>query len=334
MIRQASRPARGAERRLAGAEEALSRAQAALARYRDSSGALTALTPQNFAAGLAKRQGDVEGAAIALAIARTAIDPTPPPPDLETAWPQLSVGQRRAIIERTLDGVFLAPGREPASARARALPRGSAPADLPRRGVPLTAVEPFDPAAHRGSLRLRAPARRSPRRIEAELRAWRADQSAWPSYVEFLLAGRARLYLQVLGYGGPHYWARRLGCSRPPRVTNWSEQRIRDGLRPILAGREQWPSRAEFEALGLSGLRRAVIRNGGIASWARELGSAPEPTLPRIRGTAGPPSRQPQPARVLAWLSARRELVSARRIAAAPPRGLRPRSPAPAGRAP
>jgi DNA invertase Pin-like site-specific DNA recombinase len=269
--------AAGADRhtrsRVAKAEAALERTSAALVRYRDHSGALTALSPERFAAGLTKRQEDVEQAALRLASAQRAAEaPGAVPRDLEQAWPGLSIERRREVIEEFVDCVFVIAGREPAIDRAHVCRRGCAPIDVPRRGVPVGEIRRFAPGAGTRSARLRPPTRWSERRIERELLAWRGEAEGWPAYIEFLLAGRSRLYLQVLGWGGPHYWAKRLGWHTPPRTVTWSEERIRGALRPLLAGREEWPSAAEFGAGGLSAVRRAVVRHGGIGLWAKEFG--------------------------------------------------------------
>jgi hypothetical protein len=262
-----------ARRRVAAAEEAFRRAEWTLERYRDGSGAVTALTPENFARGLAKRQADLEGAAVGLASARRALDATGfPRPDLPDHWSGLSVAQRRRVIDERLDCIFVSAGNGPVTGRAHVCRRGMGPADLPRRGAPIGELRGFDPRSCPGTGRLRRPPRWGPRRIESELRSWREDANEWPTYVEFLVAGRAHLHHQVLAYGGICFWASRLSWTGAPRTTRWTTETIEDGLRPILAGREVWPSAADFRRVGLGGLRRAVIRHGGIQRWADKSG--------------------------------------------------------------
>jgi DNA invertase Pin-like site-specific DNA recombinase len=284
------------ERRIALAEVELAKAKDKLSRYRDRSGALTVLTPENFAAGLAKRQSDVEIAAIAVADARRTNDgPRGVPANLESSWPTLSIAERREVIDEFLDCVFVMAGTEPVVERSHVYRRGCGPPDVPRRGVPLGEIEALLPSRHPGSTRLSRPRAWNPTRIEAELLDWRGTQDEWPSYVEFLLGGRARLHEQILGYGGTQYWARRLSWSRPPRATVWNPELIRGGLRPILTGRAEWPSAAEFESLGLGGLRRAVIRHGGITHWAAVSGLR---LRPGTGSNAGPGmNQQPSPVR-------------------------------------
>lgn len=267
--RAAGRPAR-----ITAAERALARAEEALERYRDRSGAVTALTPGRFAEGLRKRQRDVEAAALRVAAAgREVLTAGEGSVDLAAGWNELSVEERRSVIEARLDCIFVMAERVPVRERAWVCRRGRGPVDVPRRGLPIGEVRAFEPTiGDTGAVRLPRPRPWGPRRIEAELLRWRGDLVEWPTYVEFLLAGRARLHLQILGYGGVRYWARRLGWSGAPRTTRWDEEAILGGLRPIIAGREVWPSAAEFRELGLEGLRRAVIRHGGITSWAATCG--------------------------------------------------------------
>jgi hypothetical protein len=266
------KPSKGAEQRIERAEAELVRRRDALVRYRDSSGAVTALSPENFAAGLAKREADIESAALGLAAAQRATDCSRDRDALEVNWSTLTVAERRREIEAEVDCIFVSAADAVVTDRCHVCPRGMGPVDAPRRGVPLGELRPFRPEKHRGIVRLRYPHPWSERRIEREFRAWRGDEMCWPSYEEFLLAGRLRLYGQILGWGGSGYWARRIGCESAPRVTLWSDEAIAAGLRPILRGREVWSAKAEFERLGLGGLRRAVIRNGGIARWAKLSG--------------------------------------------------------------
>jgi hypothetical protein len=57
----------------------------------------------------------------------------------------------------------------------------------------------------------------------------------------------------------------------------WTEERVRQELREFLAGRDEWPSAADFALAGRRSLRDMVYRFGGSRRWARELGvSYPE----------------------------------------------------------
>lgn len=75
-----------------------------------------------------------------------------------------------------------------------------------------------------------------------------------------------------MAYGGPHYWGSRLGFAVASNIVKWNEGRLRAALTPILAGREEWPRRAELKAAGLTAIYSAVRAHGGIAHWAEEFG--------------------------------------------------------------
>ncbi len=117
-------------------------------------------------------------------------------------------------------------------------------------------------------------------RIDAELREFLAGRDEWPSYREFVAAGRARLREAITKRGGQRRWARRVGVRWRERSlgypTLWTEQRVRSELEEFLAGHEVWPSQREFEEAGYANLRAAVTRLGGVERWAREL------RLPRV----------------------------------------------------
>jgi len=115
-------------------------------------------------------------------------------------------------------------------------------------------------------------------RVDAELRAFLADREEWPSYREFVAAGKGRLREEVTKRGGERRWARRVGVRwrkrQPGYATRWTEERLRAELKEFLAGREVWPSHEEFDHAGRANLRAAVTRLGGVERWARELGLA------------------------------------------------------------
>jgi hypothetical protein len=56
----------------------------------------------------------------------------------------------------------------------------------------------------------------------------------------------------------------------PDRV--WTQERLYEELERFTAGREAWPTQAEFVAAGRSDLSQAVTRYGGAAFWAEALG--------------------------------------------------------------
>jgi hypothetical protein len=62
---------------------------------------------------------------------------------------------------------------------------------------------------------------------------------------------------------------RTLGSGRGHR---WDDGSIRAALTELLAGREDWPTCDEFEAMGAKYLREVIGRGRGAAWWAREMG--------------------------------------------------------------
>ena len=83
--------------------------------------------------------------------------------------------------------------------------------------------------------------------------------------------------------------------TRPRKVRpkhGWTEDRVRAELRDFLAGRDEWPTYAEFARTGQRSLRDAVTHTGGAERWARRMrvryvkrkpGYAPRWTEDRIR---------------------------------------------------
>jgi hypothetical protein len=118
--------------------------------------------------------------------------------------------------------------------------------------------------------------------IDAELRRFLADRRVWPSYAEFVAAGRGGLRRAITRHGGACMWAARVGiewAERPPGYApHWTAERVRAELKTFLANRTVWPSRVEFEAEGLKTLREAISRLGGVEAWAAEFG-LPRPNL-------------------------------------------------------
>lgn len=61
----------------------------------------------------------------------------------------------------------------------------------------------------------------------------------------------------------------------------WTEENIERELRALLRGRERWPRRKEFEAVGQARLLNAAYRHGGAALWAQKLGVSYPPSRSR-----------------------------------------------------
>jgi hypothetical protein len=123
--------------------------------------------------------------------------------------------------------------------------------------------------------------------VERELRHFLAGQDAWPTYRTFERAGLKSLRDAVTRSGGAVQWARRLGiryvAHSPGYAPLWTEDRIRTDLRDYLKGRDEWPSRAAFEADGRTALRNAVNRTGGPDRWAAEFGLGRKTRLAGVR---------------------------------------------------
>jgi DNA invertase Pin-like site-specific DNA recombinase len=253
--------------------EVLERVQGELERYRDNPRLIMTLGPESFDAGLAKRQGSVERASLELARARRAAeDPgAPTRQQLEDSWPDMSIDERRDIIERIVDCIFVESGTAPILQRAHVCKRGDAPIDLPLMGRAIGAIRPFRSGKGSKSVRLRPMRSWGERRIERELKVFLGGSKSWPRYAEFSLAGQGRLHRQVMEWGGPYYWAHRLGLDTSPRLVAWTDPNIRGALRGFLARRDKWPVRAEFIAAGLRFLHKAVERHGGVAYWSGEF---------------------------------------------------------------
>ena len=251
----------------------LDRAREELAGYRDAPGLRGTLGDGSFQTGLAKRQRTLERASLALAAAERAGE-TPelvPKGQLDARWPNLDLEQRRNLISRHVECIFIEPGTAPISERAHVCAPGIAPIDIPRRGVPLGEIRPFE-AANAESRTLSPLMHWGARRLEAELKQFLDGRDAWPHYNDFARSGQSRLHQQAMQWGGSYYWSSRLGVEIASRVAHWSEERIANALAPLLAGSTVWPSFGEFRDAGMLPVRKAVIQRGGISHWARKFG--------------------------------------------------------------
>jgi hypothetical protein len=87
----------------------------------------------------------------------------------------------------------------------------------------------------------------------------------------------------------------------------WTQERIRAGLLAFCAGRDAWPSAAEFKEAGRFDLYVAASRYGGIRFWTSELGLTrePQPVPPAAtpRRTMFRPRLQWVPAAAVAMLA-------------------------------
>lgn len=90
--------------------------------------------------------------------------------------------------------------------------------------------------------------------------------------------------------GGGTRWSQALGMPAP-QPARWTDELIEAELRRVGAGATRWPSRAEFQAAGATGVLRAVYRGHGSRWWAERLGLSTEGL--RTRRSVAQRSRHP-----------------------------------------
>jgi DNA invertase Pin-like site-specific DNA recombinase len=274
-------------KRLADTEDKVAQAETDVAAYRDNLRLQHTLGEERFVAGLEHRARVLERALLELAAARRAAETSGvcDPSELQTRWPQLSVDERRELIGRVIDCLFIGGRTGPVTERVYVCLRGEEPVDLPRRGGRHHKLRSFDwPKRLRAANRLREPRPWSERRIRQELSMYMEGRDGWSTYDAFQVAGHARLWHQVMRYGGPGFWSKELGIEISARylMPRWNRERLRAALTPFLRRFDHWPLQTEWDAAGLSALRKAVRYHGGTKYWAAEFG------LPRRDRRQGP----------------------------------------------
>lgn len=267
---------RPAPRRLATCEQNVEEAEKDLAAYRDNPKLLRTLGEERFSAGLARRTARLERALLQLAAARRADeDQQLDAAQLEGRWSELSIDERRQLMALVIDCLFIRGQSGPATERVHVCLHGEEPIDLPRPGGHRQeGIHPFQFARRpRVANRLRQPRQWSERRIREKLSEFLKERDDWPGYDEFQAAGQARLWHQVMGYGGPWFWSNELGAKVRHRygVPRWNRERLRAALTPFLRRLDHWPLQSEFDAAGPSALRKAVHCHGGASYWAAEF---------------------------------------------------------------
>jgi hypothetical protein len=113
-------------------------------------------------------------------------------------------------------------------------------------------------------------------RIKSELAALTDGRDDWPSHTEFVAAGRLNLYETIRLRNLREQLADELRLRLPPRrhtpPRRWTEPAIRAALDALTAGRDNWPSRRDFDAANLTGLYVTLYTTGTRDEWARRYG--------------------------------------------------------------
>jgi hypothetical protein len=247
-------------------ESAVAKAEANLAAFRDEPSILTALGADAFAAGLADRRLHLEKKLVDLARARSSETFPLDTKELQKEWVDLNWEGRQAAFAKLLDCVIVEPGSEPLERRAWVFRRGKGPIGFSQGKLTLSSRSFGEDGE-----RLPKPRRWSPGRLEKEVREFLVGHSRWPTYRDFAQAGRARLFAQVLRFGGPYYWGPLVGVDVPRQYVRWSDDVLRDALAPMLAGRNTWPGAAAFEKAGMKAVYIAAREHGGLRRWAQEF---------------------------------------------------------------
>ena len=269
---------------LAAAEHALRSASAALVRYRDGDHVLRTLGEEAYLAGVAVRDQRVRRARLKLAAVREShfIYTLPPNSKLERRWVDMSDHERRSLIAKAIDCVFVSAGHRPLEDRVTICRTGTAP-KLPRPGT--FKARQARPFVAQPKHRWPTPKPWPTDRIERELNDYLQGKRIWPSPEEFEAAGRRRLHEQIVRHAGVKCWAHHVALpviGRGPSREPWTEARVRAALRLYLRRKRHWPSQHDFERDGLSGLHHAIRHTRGISPWRDEFAL---PTAPPRGGT-------------------------------------------------
>lgn len=267
------RPSRSIATRTRRCEEKVVQAEADLDRYRDNPRLHATLGDRRYEAGLTRRQQTLEEAALRLSGVRRELASSEAAGSvgLEDRWGTLELVERRDVVAQRIEVIFVRPGSEPITERAYVCTSGTAPIDTPRRSRHAGPLRPFIPQEVL-TVRLRDSRPWGVNKIERELREFLPGYRQWPTYSEFSIKGRARLFQQVMDFGGPYYWITRLGSDVRPRMVKWTDHRLERALVPIMKGRTRWPSAAEFDSFGMRRVRETASAHGGVRRWADHFG--------------------------------------------------------------
>ena len=129
-------------------------------------------------------------------------------------------------------------------------------------------------------------------RIRSELTRYLGPSGVFPSGAQFVRDGERRLLQAVRWYGGTERWASEMGVTFLPGLgarSSWTYDRIRTEIEQLCVGRATWPTKKEFDAVGLQCLYETVRRKGLREQLASELGLM---VPPHRRYLSGPASRR------------------------------------------
>jgi hypothetical protein len=108
--------------------------------------------------------------------------------------------------------------------------------------------------------------------LREEMAVFAAGRTDWPAWREFELAGRRRLYDQIMVKQLRPVLAAELGLKLSVRREPWTDEAIKAALDRFLKRRASWPTGAEFQRAGLGGLHSRLKRRHAQADWAHRYG--------------------------------------------------------------
>jgi hypothetical protein len=109
--------------------------------------------------------------------------------------------------------------------------------------------------------------------LEAELRAFTAGRTTFPTRREFDESGRADLRCAVARYGGVPEWAARLGLRLSPRQRSREPYSTSDAVTEaalIIRAMGHLPGARKLRAMGRQRLASAVQAEGGARRFAEQ----------------------------------------------------------------
>lgn len=115
----------------------------------------------------------------------------------------------------------------------------------------------------------------SEQRVRTELTAATSGLDRWPTTRQFIATGHGELRKAVLYFGGAQRWAEEMGLAmvfhQRNNETAWTETTMRDAVRELAAGQDEWPTRKQFKAAGLDSLYNSIAKMGARRQLADSL---------------------------------------------------------------